>query len=393
MARFIAVLLFIITGWTAALADTYDSSKRTQEVIINSEALGEERHILIRTPPKYREGGRSYPVVYVLDGEWNFEFVASYLDYMADNEVYPQMIVAGVKNVNRNRDYIPRADAHFADTGEADEFLEFVKDEWITDVESNYPTNGERIIIGHSFGGVFALHAFFKEPSLFAANIALGSSAWIGEGVLYEEANALFASEESAQGFVYMAVGEGDGGPTVPSSKRLAEIFQEKAPDSLEWTFSITPQTDHFKNVPSGLHEAFMTFFPAWNFHDEVKVAGEQKGAAGVYEWFEQKRTALGFRFQPAWFDMGVTAMGLSRNGHGEAALALIEELIGYYPESAYMADFAASVHENLDQDEDALREIKRAIALTREQNLHPNAMHLERLERARARLQEKLRD
>ena len=191
MARFIAFFISFFAAAPFALADTYDSSERTHAFEVESEALSETREIMVRTPPYYKDGQR-YPVVYVLDGEWNFEFVASYLDYLADNEVYPQMIVTGVRNVNRNRDYVPRKDANFADTGEADAFLEFVKDEWIEEVERDYPASGERIIVGHSFGGVFALHAFFKEPDLFDANIALGASAWIGDRVLFEEANALF---------------------------------------------------------------------------------------------------------------------------------------------------------------------------------------------------------
>lgn len=388
MTRLIGFLTLVLCGWSAALADTYDSSERTRAFEIESEALSETREIMVRTPPYYKDGQR-YPVVYVLDGEGNFEFVASYLDYLSDNEVYPQMIVTGVRNVNRNRDYVPREDANFADTGGADAFLEFVKDEWVEEVEREYPASGERIIVGHSFGGVFALHAFFKEPDLFDANIALGTSAWIGDRVLFEEATALFDERDDLDSFIYMAVGEGDGGPTVPSSRDLAAVFELEAPASLEWTFELTPQADHFKNVPSGMHNAFMALFPAWNFEDEVMAAGETGGAEAVNAWFADKRATLGFRFQPAWFDMGVAALRLSRGEHGDAALAVMEQLIAHYPDSAYMADFAASVHENLGRYDDAVRENERAIALAHEQGLHPNSMHLDRLERALARVRE----
>jgi len=388
MARFVAFFTLMLMTWSAAFADTYDSSTRTRAFNIESEALSETREVMVRTPPYYKDG-QQYPVVYVLDGEGNFEFVASYLDYLADNEVYPQMIVTGVRNVNRNRDYVPREDANFADTGEADAFLEFVKDEWVEEVEREYPASGERIIVGHSFGGVFALHAFFKEPDLFDANIALGTSAWIGDRVLLEEATALFNERDDVDSFVYMAVGEGDGGPTVPSSRDLAAVFELEAPASLEWTFELTPQADHFKNVPSGMHNAFMALFPAWEFEDEVMAAAEAGGADAVNAWFAEKRAGLGFRFQPAWFDMGVAALQLSRGEHGESALAVMDQLVAHYPENAYVASFAASVHENLGHYEDAARENERAIALTQEQGLHPNSMHLDRLESALARVRE----
>lgn len=381
MARLFLTIGLLCIGWSAAFADTYDSAERTQEFEIESEVLGETREVIVRTPPLYKEGAE-YPVVYVLDGEWSFELVGSYLDYMAAKKVFPQMIVTGVKNVNRNRDYVPRVDQYFADTGEADAFLGFVKKEWIEAIERDYPASGERIIVGHSFGGVFVLHAFFKQPDLFDANMAFGASAWIGDQVLYEEANALFDEERNINAFVYMAVGEGDGGPTVPSSRELAAIFEEKAPASLEWTFDITPQTDHFKNFTMGLNDAFMAFFPAWEFEDEVKAAAEADGADGVNAWFDAKRAALGFRFHPAWFDMGVAGLQLSREGHGDAALALMAQLRAYYPDNAFVADFSGSVFENLGQLYEAAREYERAITLAEEQGLHPNRLHTDRLER-----------
>ena len=386
MTRLILAVSMVCFAWTGAFADTFDSSQRTKVYTIQSDGLQESREIIVRTPPFYKDGNE-YPVVYVLDGEWNFEFVASYLDYMADNDALPQMIVTGVKNVNRNRDYVPRVDAHFDDTGGADTFLDFVKDEWVERVEQDYPASGERIIVGHSFGGVFSLHSFFKEPDLFDANLAFGASAWIGDQVLFDEANALFDEGDDLDSFVYMAVGENDGGPTVPSSQGLAEIFENKAPASLNWTFDITSRTDHFSNFTMGLNDAFMALFPNWEFDDEVKAIGESGGAPGINSWFDEKRNDLGFRFHPSWFDLGVTALRLSRGEHGDAALALMEQLRGYYPDSAYVADFSGSVYENVGQLDDAAREMERTIELANEQRLHPNAVHTDRLERGLKRV------
>ena len=323
----------------------------------------------------------------MLDGEWNFELVASYLDYMFDNDAFPEMIVTGVQNVNRNRDYVPREDASFRDTGKADDFLEFVKEDWVDFIDYDYSSSQKRVLVGHSFGGVFTLHALFKEPELFDAYIALGSSAWIADRVLFEEADAFFADASGADAFVYMAVGEGDGGPTLPSSTDLAHLFEENAPESMDWTFDITPKTDHFKNFVSGMHDGFMALFPAWGFEGEVKALAEQAGAAGVKVWFAEKENALGFRFKPAWFDMGVTAIGLSRNGNGEAALALMKALRRHYPENAHVANFSATVYSNLQRFERAESEYIRAIAIARERGLHPNAIHIEQLERGLSRV------
>lgn len=378
-----AIAVFIAFG--PAAAETYGSHKRTSEYKIASDSLGEKRTIYVRTPPAY-DPSKSYPVVYVLDGEWNFEYVASYLDYMADNEVYPDLIVTGVRNVNRNRDYVPRADPYFADTGEAGAFLDFVEKEWTSLIEEKYPASGERILIGHSFGGVFTLHTLFTKPALFDAYIALGASAWIGDRVLFEEAAHYFADPQNADAFVYMAVGEGDGGPTVPSGEALAALFQEEAPETLEWTFDVTPKTDHFKNVASGMHDAFMELFPAWGFDDEVMAAAAANGPAGVDQWFSEKEAALGWRFKPAWFDMGVAALALTGKGDGAAAMRLMEHMVRHYPDNAQVAAFAGNALEQNERFAEAAAEYERAIKIARKDDLHPNAIHLDRLEESAAR-------
>ncbi len=373
--------LLMLVDPALATAATYDSAERTSTYAIASEALGEKREITVRTPPGY-DPADEFPVVYVTDGEMNFELIASYLDYMADNDVYPRLIVTGVTNVNRNRDYIPRPDANFDDTGDADRFLSFVRDEWIPFITDRYPASADRVLLGHSFGGVFTLHTFFTESDLFSAYIALGSSAWVANRVLFEEAEAWFEVPRNADAFVYMAVGEGDGGPTVPSSQDLAALFAAKAPESLEWTFDITPRTDHFKNTVSGLHNAFMALFPAWDFAEQLTALAASEGKAGIDRWFADKQSKLKYRFQPAWFDLSVAAMGMMSAGHTEAALATMRHLRMHHLQSPDVAAFSAGVFEQNGQLAEAAGEYQRAINITRENDLHPNTIHLARLQR-----------
>ncbi len=376
----------LLTAPGPAFADTYNSAERTISHTLESGELAEQRTIFVRTPPGY-DPALKYPVVYVTDGEWSFELVASYLDYMADNGVYPPLIVTAVTNVNRNRDFVPRADAHFDDTGGADSFLAFVGKEWIPFIADRYPVNDNRVLLGHSFGGVFALHTFFTQSDLFEAYVALGSSAWIADRVLFEEAGDWFKSPQNADAFVYMAVGEGDGGPTTPSSRDLAAMFEQRAPASLQWTFDVTPKTDHFKNMASGMHDAFMSLFPAWGFSEQLTTEVEENGADGVDQWFVQKQSQLGFRFIPAWFDLGVVAQKLVRSEHADAAMAIMKHLRRHYPGSPDVAAFSAGVYERSDRPEQAAEEYRRAIQIATEDGLHPNAIHLARLQRGLARV------
>ncbi len=374
-------------------AEWQSSANRESTLTIQSKALGEERTVVLRLPARF-DANKAYPVVYVLDAEWNFEYIAAYLDNMVLNGNYPPMVVTGIVNVNRNRDYVPRSDPHFMHTGEADSFLAFAENEWMPAIESRFSGAEARVLVGHSFGGVFALHTLFTQPELFDAYLAMGSSAWIGGGVLLEEARALFASDATPDAFVWMAVGEGDGGPTVPSSRDLAAVFELEAPPSLEWTFSVTPRTDHFTNFITGTHEAFMALFPAWGFKEELAQSARALGAKGVEDWFAGKQAALDWRFQPNWFDLGVTALGLARDPvTADAALAVTAALRNFYPDNAFIALYSATVYESAQQFELALSETERALALAQAQNLDPNELQLEMLTTKRDRIMEQLGD
>jgi predicted alpha/beta superfamily hydrolase len=380
-------LFYLMLLPITVFADTWNSAQRTQTHVIQSGILDEERTVLVRMPPGYDPQHR-YPVVYVPDAEWNFELVASYLDYMADNDIYPDMIVTGAVNVNRNRDYIPRPDPHYRDTGQADRYLAFVKNEWLPFISENYASAPQRVLIGHSFGGVITLHTLFSEPDLFNAYIALGSSAWIADRVLFEEAEVYFEKNPEHDAFVYMAVGEGDGGPTVPSSRDLAALFQLHAPASLEWKFDVTPRTDHFKNVPSGMHDAFMALFPAWEFDRELAAVARDGGVEGVRNFFAAKTETLGWRFLAAWFDLGIVALNLVREDLDEEALAVMEAIRKHHPQNAIAAEFSGMVLERTENFQEATSEYKRAMQLAREQGLHPNAVHLDRLQASLERVQ-----
>lgn len=382
----ITAAVLLVSG--PARADTDRASERTSRHEIQSQPLDEKREIYVRLPQRH-EPGRVYPVVYVLDGEWSFDYVAAYIDYLSDNRVYPDVIVTGIRNVNRNRDYVPRPDPYHPHTGEAGRFLQFVAEEWTAFMAQNYQVSPERVLVGHSFGGVFTLNAFFDRPELFDAYIALGTSAWVSGEVLFEKARARFDQGLEKERFVYMAVGEGDGGPTRPSSEKLAALFEKRAPDNLEWTFAVTPRTDHFKNVPSGLHEAFMALFPGWGFAEELKVAGEGGGAEAVNAWFGEKEQRLGWRFQPAWFDLSITAILLARDGRHEAGLAVMAAMRRHFPDDAHVASFSANVFRRTGDLEGAEGELRRAIRLAREQGLDPNAIQIEDLEQALERIEQ----
>jgi predicted alpha/beta superfamily hydrolase len=171
---FLALLLSSLS----ALGQTPQVNDTATRLAFKSEVLGEERVVLVRTPPRYARGSERYPVLYLTDGDAHILHTSATVEFLARNGRMPEMIVVGITNTDRTRDLTPTQAFDDAQTnpprksGGADKFLKFIETELVPLVESRYRTQPYRIFAGHSLGGLFAVHAMLARPDLFNALIA-----------------------------------------------------------------------------------------------------------------------------------------------------------------------------------------------------------------------------
>ena len=116
---------------------------------INSQAVGEERTILVQVPANYDRTDARYPVVYMLDAHApQNAMIAGLVEQQAWGGVMPEVIVVGIQNTTRTRDMTPTpSDRQGA--GGAAKFLQFIETEVIPFVEKNYRTDPYRVLAGH----------------------------------------------------------------------------------------------------------------------------------------------------------------------------------------------------------------------------------------------------
>src|SRR6185437_5822956 len=149
------------TGVSSGAAVQSNPAERTLQ--IQSTILKEIRSVTISKPDGYDRGTDRYPVLYVLDGEWNFEYTAAIVHFLSENEFTPEMIVVGINsggNAHRTRDLTPRSQSEIDNrfspgNGGADAFLSFLVHELLPYIDRNHRTRPYRIVVGHSFGGLF----------------------------------------------------------------------------------------------------------------------------------------------------------------------------------------------------------------------------------------------
>lgn len=149
---------------------------------IQSSILKEKRIIIIRLPGDYDTSKKMYPVLYLLDGGSNslVETVSTMTELGYDENI-PQIIVVAIVNTDRDRDMMPLSTKQYTvPVAGAEQFLSFIGNELIPQIEKKYRTNQQRILCGKSLSGLFTLYALLTKPQLFESYIGR-SAGWLGD--------------------------------------------------------------------------------------------------------------------------------------------------------------------------------------------------------------------
>lgn len=187
---------------------------------IKSDILGEDRPYWVYLPASYEDTEytlQDYPVLYILDGDIHFHSATGVINFMSAgmNIQIPEFIVIAIPNTDRTKDLTPTHSItdfegkevnHFETSGGADSFLKFIEEELFPEIESKYRTRPFRVLVGHSFGGLLALHTLLEKPDLFQAHIAIDPSVWWDNEVLTQKAKRLLSEGHKLKGNTYISL-------------------------------------------------------------------------------------------------------------------------------------------------------------------------------------------
>jgi predicted alpha/beta superfamily hydrolase len=366
---------------------------------LHSDVLGEDRLLLIHTPQSYDRGraggsadgaGERFPVIYLLDGDGHFHHTTGLLQYLSALSRMPEAIVVAIPNTDRTRDLTPPLSV--ADTGEfpgaggADAFLRFFEEELIPFIDAEYRTAPYRILIGHSFGGLFAVYALLEQPDLFQAHIAISPSLWWDEEALVAQAADFFGDGNERRGFLYMTMGN-EGGGMIAGAWGLTRILETQASPQFHWEFRVFDAEDHGSVPHRSTYAAFEAIFADWNIQDPLALADD-----GDLSRIDAHYAALSERFG---YEIRTPELLINRVGYGlipeqpDAAIAVFEENMRRYPASANVYDSLGDGYDAAGRYEEALRSYARAVELAEAEN-HPNlTLYRANLERMEATLRQ----
>ena len=211
-ALFISILMLCLLTNNSLYAQTNHLSLIGKVDSISSSVLKEQRKFWVQLPQEFNPQ-KTYPVVYILDGETHLPTVSIVQNYYSGGFM-PEMILVGISNQKkRTRDLTiskitsRQGGAFNQETGGAEKFRQFIENELIPHIDKKYPTTNYRTLIGHSYGGLFTINTLVHHPHLFANYLAIDPSLDWDNQKLIKEAKEVFQNKKFKNKSLFISLG------------------------------------------------------------------------------------------------------------------------------------------------------------------------------------------
>ncbi|MBX7152237.1 hypothetical protein K1X84_11380 [bacterium] len=289
---------------------------------IQSKILNEEREILISVPDSYTKGEMTYPVMYLLDAEEHFRHVAGIVEFLSQQKRIPSMILVGITNTKRMRDLTPKTETDslnkFSGSGGSDRFTDFLESELFSFIEKNYRVCSYRILVGHSLGGLFAVHTWSSRAKLFNAYIAISPSLW-WNGMRVIRESEVFLNNGQTIPSLYVTIGD-EREDMVRSNESLHKALQNHR-SHFQWKYTVMANEDHGSIAHRSVYDGLEWLYQGWLLpanYETMNLAELQKHAQEMAKKF-------GYAIVTEREVLSATGNRLRVKGQFEKAIAVLQ--------------------------------------------------------------------
>ena len=387
----IAVLLIV-----SAAAIAQPDGGTVKRLTLKSTVLGEDRIILVRTPAEYATNKASYPVLYMTDGDGHMGHTASTIEFLTRNGRIPEMIVVGVTNTDRTRDLTPAkstnknaaGELQFPTAGGANNFLKFFETELIPHIEKEYRVHPYRILAGHSFGGLFAIHAMISKPGLFNSYIAVSPSLQWENAEAFKRAEEFLKNQKELKVTLYTSLGNEPGG-IGENFDKFREVLGRTNIKGFEWQAEKMDDEDHGSVVLRSHYSGLRKIFAGWQGPRDPESGLMAGGLKGADEHYKKLSERFGYSIPTPENLINQMGYQLIFANKPDEAIAVFKANVERYPASANVYDSLAEAYERGGRI-DLAEPLYDKARILGEQNNDPNTgVYKTNYERVHAKLKE----
>jgi len=232
-----------------------------------SAVMGATREINVWLPPGYADSGKTYPVLYVLDGgqDQDFHHISGIAQLGTIVGTTRDIIVVGVASVDRRNELAlpttnPELIARYPTQGQSERFRRFLGEEVQPFIETRFRTSGETALMGESLAGLFVVETFLKEPQMFGSYVAVSPSLWWDGGELARQSGARLRDQSNDPHTLILTLGDEGEEMQAPMDVLIANLRDHALP-GVTWSFTPRPTESHATIYHGAALDAFRKLY------------------------------------------------------------------------------------------------------------------------------------
>lgn len=254
-------LMFVLPLMLMACTESQQQNKVstvTAEVTVLNEVfvmpgLNRSRQVRLYLPPGYQTSEKSYPVLYMHDGQNVFDQATAYAGEWAVDETLNELAVTGQLELivvaidhggeKRMTELNPADHAEFG-KAEGKAYVEFIANTVKPYVDKHYRTLADAEhtgIMGSSMGGLISHYAILQFPQVFGKAGIFSPSYWaLGEQVQW------FENQPAAKdALLYFYMGGKEGDSMVPDVERVYQTVLSKGQAAEKTQYHLVADAEH----------------------------------------------------------------------------------------------------------------------------------------------------
>lgn len=211
------------------------------------------RRIAVLLPHNYAQTDRSYPVLYLQDGQNLFDEYAPYGNWGLDKKLaimaergQGDLIIVAIDHAEEERiaEFTPSANTKLG-RGQGKKYVRFLADTLKPYIDKHFRTLPDRPntgIGGSSMGGLISVYAGFMYPEVYGRLMIFSPSLWVAPNIHFHAINLEAASDVK----IYLYAGGDESGNMVPNINKFKTAIEKQGIEvNIEFKISIDPKGKH----------------------------------------------------------------------------------------------------------------------------------------------------
>ena len=341
----------------------------------------------IYLPSDYSSSNSKYPVLYAFQSF--FLRNAGIIDQLSPYQI-PEMIYVHLETYNSD-DFIPSRIEGRPESGNADRFISFFKEELISFIDSKYRTHPFRIIHSNSWGGIFCIYTLLTQPDVFNAYIA--TVPWFiydgEENFILKNAETLIKERIFENNFLF-TVNDNELIPELQKRyKAFTEILNNNPKKGLKYQYFFWENEDHYSAPFKGVYDALKWIFTDWR---ELPVEVLAGGVEEIKKYSNSLKDLYGYDIGINQSAVRIFASALMRQEKFNEAIALLKLNVQNNPDDPFVIESLGRAYENSGQLDLAKTTFETALAKAKKVSFQDITRFTNHIQRVNQKLKDRIR-